>query len=407
MTCMNSKNHINATPDRPMRKGPRNDWRDDWRLNDQHLNDPRPRRGNAAMISAMAACMMMPPLLLTGAPSASAAARPGPLETYKDWAIGCDNINHCTAASLVPQDGNLDGDLATLYIRRDAGPEGTLRLEIMLEGSHEGQADLLVDGVRHASASIRDAVATIGPDDNDRLIRAMVRGKTLSLWVKGRMTGALSLSGISAALRYMDARQGRAGTVTALVAIGRLGVGSVKAAPATPLIYHIPAPAQDKAPSRLWQGERSQALVISGCAEEQTPTSEAEITRLSDKDELVLIPCGAGAYNFSFVPLVATGLPGRRSFKLARFDYAPGWSEPGSPPNMVNASWNKEGGILSSYAKGRGIGDCGSMESYVWDGSVFRLVEKREMNICRGAWDWIRLWKAETAPITKDTKKAD
>jgi hypothetical protein len=50
--------------------------------------------------------------------------------------------------------------------------------------------------------------------------------------------------------------------------------------------------------------------------------------------------------------------------------------------------------VLSSLAKGRGIGDCGASENYVWDGGEFRLIESRAMHVCRGAWEWIRLWEA-------------
>jgi hypothetical protein len=109
----------------------------------------------------------------------------------------------------------------------------------------------------------------------------------------------------------------------------------------------------------------------------------------------VLVPCGAGAYNFSAVPVIATGIPGRRSFRFAVFDYQPGWSQDAGHPVLVNASWSPESSLLESYAKGRGIGDCGSSESYVWDGVRFRLVEASAMGECRGAWHWITTWSAK------------
>ena len=68
---------------------------------------------------------------------------------------------------------------------------------------------------------------------------------------------------------------------------------------------------------------------------------------------------------------------------------------------LVNASWDAKTGQLMSYAKGRGLGDCGSSQSYVWDGSTFRLIEMRMMNQCRGAWDWIPLWRARPVEMMK------
>jgi hypothetical protein len=95
------------------------------------------------------------------------------------------------------------------------------------------------------------------------------------------------------------------------------------------------------------------------------------------------------------VPVIATGIPGRRSFRFAVFDYQPGWSQDAGHPVLVNASWSPESSSLESYAKGRGIGDCGSSESYVWDGVRFRLVEASAMGECRGAWHWITTWSAK------------
>lgn len=343
----------------------------------------------------------------TAPASAQSAQRPGPLETYKDWVIGCDNIADCTAASLLAPDGSIAETFATLYIRRDAGPYGAIRMEIRLSDNHAGKADLLVDGVKYTASDISDTLITISDDGRASLLPAMLRGKAMQVQADGKIIGSISLNGLSAALRYMDAQQGRAGTVTALVATGKLVATSVKAAPLPPVVQHLLPEKQKKATSaRLWQGERGQALAISGCAAEQTPESEAEITWLSDKEELVLIPCGHGAYNFSYVPLIATGAAGRRNFKPARFDYLPGWSEAGKISSLVNAVWDAQGAILSSYSKGRGIGDCGSTESYVWDGAVFHMIEKREMKECRGAWDWIRLWTAQAKPMEKSSKKS-
>jgi hypothetical protein len=44
--------------------------------------------------------------------------------------------------------------------------------------------------------------------------------------------------------------------------------------------------------------------------------------------------------------------------------------------------------------KGRGIGDCGGSQHYVWDGTEFRLVAVEEMGECRGVVDFISVWRA-------------
>ncbi|MGE4430564.1 MAG: DUF1176 domain-containing protein [Sphingobium sp.] len=343
---------------------------------------------------------------MVSAQAALAAPTPGPLEIYRDWAIGCDNIGSCTATSLLPEKADITDKTMAVLLSRDAGPAAAPHIALLLPGDHQGPVDLLVDGVRFAGAQAQGDRIEIDAAHVTDLVKGMVRGLRLIASAQGRPLGTASLAGASAALRYMDARQGRAGTVTGLVATGKLSAGAVKAAARAPVIYHLPVPRGAAQPSSLWREERGKAIALSGCADEQRPTQEARITPLSDKEELVLIPCGAGAYNFSSVPLIATGQAGRRQFALAKFDLKPGWGEADAPPMLVNASWDAASATLTSHAKGRGLGDCGSSESYVWDGSVFRLTEMRAMNQCRGAREWLRLWHAQSMVMpTKKQKK--
>ena len=64
--------------------------------------------------------------------------------------------------------------------------------------------------------------------------------------------------------------------------------------------------------------------------------------------------------------------------------------------DITNGDWDPKTRRLSSYEKGRGLGDCGSTENYAWDGARFRLVEQNEMGECRGSADYIRTWTART-----------
>ena len=62
---------------------------------------------------------------------------------------------------------------------------------------------------------------------------------------------------------------------------------------------------------------------------------------------------------------------------------------------LINADWDPATQIMSSYAKGRGPGDCGNSTSYLWDGEQFRLLSAQGMEQCRGSLDWQTLWQAE------------
>jgi hypothetical protein len=53
---------------------------------------------------------------------------------------------------------------------------------------------------------------------------------------------------------------------------------------------------------------------------------------------------------------------------------------------------------MSSFHKGRGIGDCGATWTWAWTGKTFRLTAYATMPDCKGisSDDWITLWRART-----------
>ena len=182
--------------------------------------------------------------------------------------------------------------------------------------------------------------------------------------------------------------------MTALVATGPMGSMAVKPAPAAPVIRRAIIP-NGPAPAPLWREELVKLIAFTGCAGELRSDQTPQLHRLSKTETLVLVPCGSGAYNVTSVPVIATGIPGRRTFRFAPFDAAPGWLSDDKHPTLVNVGWTPEKSRLDSFAKGRGIGDCGGSEAYVWDGARFRLVEATSMGECRGVWHWIPTWNAE------------
>ena len=51
----------------------------------------------------------------------------------------------------------------------------------------------------------------------------------------------------------------------------------------------------------------------------------------------------------------------------------------GDSHSLVSPSWNEGKRLLDTYAKGRGLGDCGVTSSFAWDGQRFRLAAQAEM----------------------------
>lgn len=343
-----------------------------------------PPTANTAAADRVAAAAPAP---ARPAPPADSQARaaPGEMKTFGDWVVACDNVRRCAMASLGPDMG--DFPVYTLQVARDPGPRGGF--DIAIDTMHDDAPApdaLVIDGRRFAVAP--DGLAGQGAAG---IAAAMANGRTLSLVARGRSVGSVSLAGASAALRYIDAGQGRAGTVTAAVAKGPQPAGAVPAAPAAPVIV---APA------------------IGGEAASPTPAQLAEMRRVAQCEDrmasddwtvktgavgggatLVLLPCSAGAYNETDALFVLKD----GQVAPAQVDAPAGFDETGADSetpvrSVVNGDVEK--GSVGSYVKGRGIGDCGVSQAYVWDGRRLRLTDQSEMTECRGNNGFLRTWVA-------------
>ena len=339
----------------------------------QHDEEAPPRYAAEMIVSA---------LLL-----AAAAPQPHALKTFQDWTVGCDNGRACHAVALVPEPW--PDDALTMSVRR--GPEAGAQPVIAFElGSDSNAAAVSADGRRLAARLIgADGETRVAPADSAALVAALRSAARLQLHgADGKPLGTVSLKGASAALLYMDERQRRAGTPTALV---RRGTGTVgPPPPPLPVVTALPV---SKARSIALSPAALQALRKKhGCTlDEVGGPEDAEVSTLTSGETLLLLACGSGAYNVSYVPFIVRR--GGRA-EIAPFDHRPGWWAEEGKPILVNASWDEKLGLLTSFSKGRGLGDCGTDSEYAWDGRAFRLVRQAEMEECRGSRDYITTWRA-------------
>jgi hypothetical protein len=204
----------------------------------------------------------------------------------------------------------------------------------------------------------------------------------------------LSLSGAAAALLWIDERQGRVDTVTALRRAGTRPASSVRAAPLLPVV--TPGPAV----SQAGFGDKNQVLpaaleavpAVVACRAETSDHwigKEVMSARLNATTELWAVPCFAGAYNMGHDWYI-TG-PGGRAPRPARLDSSS--DEPG--PGTVNGGYSPETRTITAFAKGRGVGDCGTASTWTWTGREFVLTRESEMQECWGvpADYWPTTWR--------------
>jgi hypothetical protein len=331
-------------------------------------------------------------LILTALALAQIAPQQGPMKTFGDWVVACDNVKQCEMTSLQPEGGDWSDAGWQMAVTREAGPAGGWTVELMGEDAPAGLS-VHVEGAPAASAAAVWRGTSFVGGDALKLVEALANGKAVVVRDgAGKSLGRISLAGSSASLRFIDAEQGRAGTVSAAVAKGAKPASAAPAAPSLPVIASIRA---SGTPAALSPALLKQLWAQSDCAVNYDGAARPDVERhaLGGGATLVLVPCGAGAYNFSTIAYVVRG----GKAEVAAFDSPPGWTAD-SPVMLVNAGFDAKTGELGSYAKGRGIGDCGSAETYVWDGTRFRLIEARVMGECRGSINWLAVWRAKAVP---------
>ena len=225
------------------------------------------------------------------------------------------------------------------------------------------------------------------------LLPALRQADMLEITVTSPAAGVLastrvSLAGASAALLHVDDAQKRVGTVTALVRRGDRPASTVPPVPPVPVVTPPPR-AMAAAPAELPAGleTRSQGDDCDPRAREMVPPL---IGRLDAAHVLYGAVCLAGAYNMAYQLWVGD--------QQGRIEAADIETPDGIDPiDLMNIDYDADSRMLSSYAKGRGIGDCGTAASWLWDGGRFRLTSLMVMEVCQGipADAWPVLYRSE------------
>jgi len=325
--------------------------------------------------------------------SRSQAAGPGAMasesEAFRDWIAVCDNGNACFAYG--------PGREGFGWIRVAVEPGPDARPEVAA-GYWPDQAEktrafaLTIDGTNYPmTLAANEPVAAEMPAARAlEAVRALANGRTARIGPEHE----LSLSGAAAALLWIDERQGRVNTVTALRRPGSRPASSVPGAPPLPVV----TPAQ--AVSQAGFGDQNQVLpaaleTVPAVAECRSETSEHWIgkevmsARLNATTELWAVPCFAGAYNMGHDWYI-TGPGGRapRPARLASTSDAP-------TAGTINGGYSPETRTITAFAKGRGVGDCGTASTWTWTGREFTLTSESEMRECWGvpADYWPTTWR--------------
>lgn len=324
------------------------------------------------------------------------SARPEQRE-FRDWRAACDNGAACFA--FAP---STEPDAA--WLRLSLAPESDAAPDLMIGLWSPGAESLsptaplvlTIDGERFTAQRIEDAdqpMGRVAASDAAQVVRALAAGNSAAISA-GSQTVPLSLAGASAAMLWIDERQGRLETPNALVRVGDRPASARP--PELPRI--TAAPAVDQAGF----GDEGQTLpaaiealpAVKACHEETAWNEYVQkavlSARLAPDRELWAVPCFAGAYNLGLA-IYVTG-PGGRDPVPAALPTAEGETT----DTVVNAEYDPATRSLSGFNKGRGLGDCGIAQRWVWNGRGFALAEQSEMRECAGLPPdlWPSLWRS-------------
>lgn len=338
--------------------------------------------------------------------AASLPAQAVPLQkTFNAWQVSCNNLNDCEARNT------LDHQDLVLKITRAAGKAGKVSVTIDY-GRQLTDADksspiagaLKIDG-RRLTFNPREweiepaQIATGNKLVVDDFIRSISDGLKIQLTPRASSSDAqptIDLRGLKAALLLIDEQQQRLGTRSAWVKKGNKAADSVPDAPAAPRLtsaFTAPAALTENEKSAITQQVATQ-IDTSDCSLEAADR-QLRLYPLTNRQALVLIACERGAYNqYDLAYLLSRSAP----FKVEELDLTMPFvlDGNGGAPELINTYFEAATGRFSTYAKGRGIGDCGVASDWQFDGSRFHLVRYAQEDSCdaysAGGADWPALW---------------
>ncbi|VXC09109.1 conserved exported hypothetical protein [Luteimonas sp. 9C] len=349
------------------------------------------------------------------ASSADASARPAApagtpaapvYRTFRDVTVACDNVRSCAAIGVTDAAPGL-----VLSLTRDAGADGAQVLLLSAPWADVDASTLQLDGIVAPAIAALPWQRDAGENAALRIEDPAAIARFLDLVRDGTRLGddqdrSVSLSGLNAALLYIDEHQQRLETPGAWVRRGDRDPAAIPAAPALPVLVRpasAPPPLSDADAARLTRSVRASQTSALRAQECNAAGGDFDVSRedaaypLDVDHALVFISCYSGAYQGSSLVFRAA----RDGSDVTRLTLpAPEFSDDSVHPSedfdlLVSPGLDAVTGTLAQFAKGRGIGDCGFEATWQFDGRAFQLSHYAEMQTCGGlsADAWPVLWR--------------
>lgn len=290
---------------------------------------------------------------------------------FGDWTVACTAADFCRAATgddthLVLQRHRLSDQWEVLVDVGAAGSEPPHEFSVQVD-------DLLERFEGHEEFGPYGKATRFHflTDKAEDVLAAMIDGRTARFAYQDGADDTVvmefSLVGLSASLLWIDERQGR--------------VGSPRLAGDPPyglLPHGSDIDGSVTVPPALVEAHRANAACEG--FEDLASGRDSIVAALDEEKSIAVLPCWEGAYNFG---AAIYRIEGEAFFQehFAEYSDAQSWF---ASSELVNARFDPANKEISTFDKGRGPGDCGSVGRWIWTGEDFRLEEFRYQAECDG-----------------------
>jgi len=311
--------------------------------------------------------------------------------SHHDWEVTCDNTNTCRIVGYSPRDAKLP--LSVLLVSK-AGAEEMPKAKVQL-GLFGGEEEKIFATfplnfnlemkINNKSLGLvamnkNNLTGSLSTKQTSALLASFKKSSTI-VWKTGEFIWKLSDKGSSAVLLKVDEFQKRLGTTSALLKKGNKSNKHILNEKIMPTIK-VPAlkSAKELSIDSVQMAKLEKALKANqkSCFEERLYDNKIRLYPLNEHKILASKLCWTAAYNMGTGYWVIN--------KKAPYN-----------PKLVTTEASEyilDNGVgtIRSAHKGRGIGDCWSYETHVWNGTAFILSHQAHTGSCRaiaagGAWD--------------------
>ena len=311
----------------------------------------------------------------------------GFFKNYQDWDLICDNLGTCRMAGY-QEEGD---DPVSILFTRAAGENAAVEGKLTISPFGEADRDVQVgqDIEIWLNGKSLGTVKHISDENPDKLTEAQTKALLSGLKKEseirltyGKTTLKVSDKGAAAAMLKMDEFQQRLNTPSALIRQGQ-EKHAVLAPQAAPKIEAVSV--NNHKTIELKRGEKQFKHVLAllrkaydGCVDEDLESQDITLYPLTQNKVLAEALCASGAYQ-------STNYYAVLDDKLSKVEQVLA-----DQYNGVGGDRKQGYAFVRGAYKGRGAGDCWSIQDAVWNGKIFILTSEWTTGSCKrfpdGAW---------------------